>query len=241
MLLLMAMWTRDGSLPNDQKKLQRVARVGRDWPKIWDAISHYFTVQDGKIFQSRLTRELQKVNAKREVNAQAGARGGRAKALKNNKSPLADATVSLKQPEPYSEVEEDKSPSTSAQEPDLVLEVMSVCGLTSGRIPTHWLPPAATIHVNRWLTDLKLNRSEILAAAKASRQQHSEPPNGPKALDRVMQNLSQAKAAGKMHAATGRTFEPLPTIPRAAQVGADIPSNSFADELPPADPKFARR
>ena len=35
MLLLMAQWQRDGrSLPADSKKLQRVARCGRNWPKI---------------------------------------------------------------------------------------------------------------------------------------------------------------------------------------------------------------
>lgn len=106
MLILMAMWSRDGKLPNDQKKLQRVSRCGREWPKVWAAIEHYFTVDGDTISQGRLTRELQKVAAKREVNAQSGARGGRAKALKYNKPALANATVSPKQPEPYSEREE---------------------------------------------------------------------------------------------------------------------------------------
>lgn len=100
MLLLMAMWGRDGKLPADQAKLKRVARAGRDWPKIWAAISHYFTEENGVITNKRLAQELHKVNTKRAVNAQSGARGGRAKALKNNKLHLANATVSLKQPEP---------------------------------------------------------------------------------------------------------------------------------------------
>jgi uncharacterized protein YdaU (DUF1376 family) len=106
MLILMAMWGRDGTLPNDQKKLQRVARCGRDWPKVWAAIGHYFTVEGDTISQGRLTRELQKVAAKREVNAQSGARGGRAKALKEKERALANATISLQQPEPYLEREE---------------------------------------------------------------------------------------------------------------------------------------
>jgi hypothetical protein len=46
---------------------------------------------------------LQKVASKREVNAQHGARGGKAKALKNNNAALANAIVSLKQPEPEPE------------------------------------------------------------------------------------------------------------------------------------------
>lgn len=102
-LLLMAMWSRDGTLPNDSKKLQRVARVGRDWPKVWASIQHYFEVKDGKIFNARLTEELHKANTKRKVNAQAGARGGRAKALKNNNVVLANASNSLKQSKSYSD------------------------------------------------------------------------------------------------------------------------------------------
>lgn len=106
MLLLMAMWGRDGRLPNDKKKLQRVARCGRDWPKVWASIGHYFDAEGDSITQGRLTRELQKVAAKREVNAQSGARGGRAKALKEKELAIANATVSLQQS--YSETEEVK-------------------------------------------------------------------------------------------------------------------------------------
>jgi hypothetical protein len=49
MLILMSMWGRDGYLPNDTKKLQRVARCGRDWPRVWAAIEHYFTVEGDQI------------------------------------------------------------------------------------------------------------------------------------------------------------------------------------------------
>lgn len=100
MLILMTMWGRDGYLPNDEKKLQRVARCGRDWPRIWGAIQHYFTVEGDLITQARLLKECKNVASKREVNAQNGARGGTAKALKTKKPHVANATVSLKQPEP---------------------------------------------------------------------------------------------------------------------------------------------
>lgn len=126
MLLLMSMWSHDGTLPADQKKLQRVARCGRDWPKIWDAISHYFDEADGVITNSRLSKELQKVATKREVNAQHGALGGKAKALKSNDAGLANATVSLERkasiPEPYPDTErEEGKPSSCVRvsQPDL--------------------------------------------------------------------------------------------------------------------------
>ena len=100
MLILMTMWGRDGYLPSDEKKLQRVARCGRDWPRVWASLSHYFTVDGDRITQGRLLLELQKVAAKREVNAQHGSLGGKAKALNRKEPTLANATVSLQQPEP---------------------------------------------------------------------------------------------------------------------------------------------
>lgn len=113
MLLLMSMWSHDGTLPADQKKLQRVARCGRDWPKIWDAIGHYFDEADGVITNRRLSEELQKVATKREVNSQHGSLGGKAKARKTNNADLANANVSLQRnpsiPEPEPEPEESNS------------------------------------------------------------------------------------------------------------------------------------
>lgn len=103
MLLLMAMWTNGGSLPEDHKKLQRIARAGRDWPTIWRGIEGFFKVENGVITQSRLTEELQKVCAKREANSRSGALGGKAKALKEKGVALANATISPQQS--YSEPE----------------------------------------------------------------------------------------------------------------------------------------
>lgn len=105
MLLLMALWSRDGYLPADQKKLQRVARCGRDWPKIWDALQGYFQTDGERIWNRRLLEEATKVAAKRAVNAHSGARGGRSKALNRKEAGLANATNSLYQPEPYPESE----------------------------------------------------------------------------------------------------------------------------------------
>lgn len=109
MLLLMAQWNRDGnSLPDDHKKLQRIARCGRNWPRIWEHIAHYFDRDEDGIYSKRLRLEAQNVAAKRAVNAQNGARGGAAKSLKSKERSQANATNSLQrnagipEPEPYS-------------------------------------------------------------------------------------------------------------------------------------------
>lgn len=123
MLILMAQWQRGGaSLPNDEKKIQRVARCGRNWAKVWASIERYFDEDEDGIFSKRLRFEAQNVAAKREVNAQNGARGGSAKSLKRKDAHVANATNSLQrnssipEPEPYKkEKDTDVSLSVSAK------------------------------------------------------------------------------------------------------------------------------
>lgn len=161
LLLLMSMWSRDGSLPADQKKLQRVARVGRDWPKVWAAIERYFTVEDGRIFNARLSEEMRKVNTKREVNAHAGARGGRAKALKDNIVRIANAKVSLCQSEPYPEREtEDACASSVSATPKR--------GRKS-RIPADWTPSEKD---TAFAAERGLSEREIFDEADKFRDHH---------------------------------------------------------------------
>lgn len=100
-LLLMAMWERGGSLPADHAKLRRVARVGRDWPKVWAVLEPYFRQEAGRITNNRLASELHYARTKSTVAAQAGSLGGRAKSLKSRSRGVADAKRSLS----YSESE----------------------------------------------------------------------------------------------------------------------------------------
>jgi hypothetical protein len=66
-----------------------------------------------------------------------------------------------------------------------------------GPIPGWWQGWSPREHVRRWQTDLGLTGAEILEAAEASRQEHPEPPDGPKGLDRIMQRAAQRKADKK--------------------------------------------
>ena len=63
-----------------------------------------------------------------------------------------------------------------------------------GPLPGWWQGWPPREHVRRWRDELGLTTTEIIAAAEASRQEHPEPPDGPKALDRVMQRAAQRKA-----------------------------------------------
>ncbi|CUH70005.1 hypothetical protein TL5118_03977 [Thalassovita autumnalis] len=66
-----------------------------------------------------------------------------------------------------------------------------------GPLPGWWQGWPPREHVRRWQTDLGLTEKDILEAAAASRQEHPEPPDGPKGLDRIMQRAAQRKADEK--------------------------------------------
>ena len=76
--------------------------------------------------------------------------------------------------------------------------LLTALGFASGApLPGWWQGWPPREHVRRWRDDLGLSEAEILEAAEASRLEHPEPPDGPKALDRVMQRGAQRKADAK--------------------------------------------
>jgi uncharacterized protein YdaU (DUF1376 family) len=103
MLLLIALWNAKGSLPNDDVKLARVARMSlKKWRYISGDLLPFFEVADGRISHHRLMKELQKSDRQSQSRASAGAKGGAAKALKYNNAPVAKGVAMLKHlPEPY--------------------------------------------------------------------------------------------------------------------------------------------
>lgn len=59
LLLLMAMWRNDGSLPDDDQKLARYAKLtSGQWARVSDTLRPFFHTQNGRITQGRLTDEL---------------------------------------------------------------------------------------------------------------------------------------------------------------------------------------
>ena len=114
-----------------------------------------------------------------------------------------------------------------------------------GPLPGWWQGWPPREHVRRWQTDLGLSEAEILEVAEASRHEHPEPPDGPKALDRVMQRAAQRKADAasrkrrKPKAATAQEPRPITDLPAfyAEMVNSDryVPvsaiSNSMRDAM----------
>jgi hypothetical protein len=124
--------------------------------------------------------------------------------------------------------------------------VLSALGFDpDGLLPGWWQGWPPREHVRRWQTDLGLSATEIIAAAQASRQEHPEPPDGPKALDRVMQRTAQRKTdeasrkRRKLKPAIAQETRPITDLPvfYAEMVNSDryMPvsaiSNSMRDAM----------
>lgn len=98
-------------------------------------------------------------------------------------------------------------------------ELLAALGLDPAALPGWWQGWPPRLHVQRWRDELGLTEAEIIAAAKASRQEHPEPPDGPKALDRAMQRAAQYKVedAGrkrrKPKAAPAPAAKPITDLP----------------------------
>lgn len=92
LLLLMSMWAHGGDLPNDPKKLARLACcTASRWARISADVLAFFEVDGDVITQARLRFELKKALEKSIKRAEAGTRGGDAKALKDKKAGVANA------------------------------------------------------------------------------------------------------------------------------------------------------
>ena len=98
-------------------------------------------------------------------------------------------------------------------------ELIAALGLDPAALPGWWQGWPPRLHVQRWRDELGLTEAEIIAAAEASRQEHPEPPDGPKALDRAMQRTAQRKVedAGrnrrKPKAAPAPAVKPITDLP----------------------------
>jgi hypothetical protein len=70
------------------------------------------------------------------------------------------------------------------------------------------------LHVQRWRDELGLTGAEIITAAKDTRKDHLEPPDGPKALDRDMQRATHRKTADTGRKRCKRKTDQAPAVKR---------------------------
>lgn len=110
MLLLGAMWRRNGSVPDDDKDNARILGLSTaKWRKIkarFQATISGFHIKNGVITQEKLQKTWKNTQEKINKNRSNGSKGGRAAASKNNDLDQANATnsrerkASIPEPEP---------------------------------------------------------------------------------------------------------------------------------------------
>ncbi|WP_298966185.1 DUF1376 domain-containing protein [uncultured Roseibium sp.] len=136
LLLLAAMWRRDGSVPDDDKDNARILGLtAAKWRKIKARLSEFLTFESGHISQRNLQKIWKKTQEKIEKNSQNGAKGGRSRSNKNKSLGEANASNSLNPnasiPEPEPEPRVKKEPKGSQKK--------------GTRLPENWTPSEKNI------------------------------------------------------------------------------------------------
>ncbi|AUH32352.1 helix-turn-helix domain-containing protein [Paracoccus tegillarcae] len=103
---------------------------------------------------------------------------------------------------------------------EMFLDLLGTLGLDPAALPGWWQGWPPRQHVQRWRDELGLTEAEIIATAKASRKDHPQPPDGPKALDRGMQRA----ATRKVEDAGRKRRKPRPVSDPAAAPITDLPA-----------------
>lgn len=92
LLLIMTYWQRGEKLPNDDRKLARIAGLGpREWARVREVISEFFQVDCSGWFHSRIETELHNLRAKSLKKRNGGL--ARAKQMHSNCSAPAQLIV----------------------------------------------------------------------------------------------------------------------------------------------------
>lgn len=110
MLLLAAMWRRNGWVPDDDRDNARILglTIGK-WRKIKVRLSGFLMFREGEISQKKLLETWENTQEKIEKNRTNGAKGGRPKSSKNKHLGKANGSISDNpneskpepEPEPY--------------------------------------------------------------------------------------------------------------------------------------------
>jgi uncharacterized protein YdaU (DUF1376 family) len=109
--LIRLCWMTPGcSLPDDEAWIMRRARAMSDDDKqpVRTILAEFFTSENGRLSNARIAREWAAASEAHSKRKDAGAKGGKAKALNLHESKPSNAVAMPKQPEPEPEPEPDK-------------------------------------------------------------------------------------------------------------------------------------
>lgn len=123
-LLLFSLWSNDGYLPHDMKKLSRICKLSQErFSDIWEDLEELFTIDNGLISNNRLCEELGKAIKRRETAIRNGKNGGRPRSENPEPNPEETKRVSETEPSDKAEANPEKSSSPSPSPSNASLEL----------------------------------------------------------------------------------------------------------------------
>jgi len=147
LLLMFTAWRSDGVLPNDPRRLARIAKVPFErWPDIWEAIGRFFSVTGAAVSQGRLVKELARARAHKEAAIERGKRGAAAKAAKKADDSTGEGTGAQEQGESKQRASSARSQEQGNSPPSPPQGSLSLPGSGSASAnpdPTHAIPGGA--------------------------------------------------------------------------------------------------
>lgn len=150
MLLLGAMWRRNGRIPDDDKDIARILGMTvAKWKRTKERLSAFLTFSRGEITQQNLLKIWENTQEKIAKNKHNGSLGGRPKSNKNNEIGLSDGYVSqnpiktISEPEPKDTIvssagtREDAADFSQKQNLDLKDLTKKLTEAANGKIQPH--------------------------------------------------------------------------------------------------------
>jgi uncharacterized protein YdaU (DUF1376 family) len=119
--LLRICWMTPGcTIPADEAWIMRRVRAHTEADKeaVRAILAEYFTDENGRYSNAKLSRIWREANEAHEKRKNAGSKGGKAKALKTNNSASSNAVAKPKQPEPEPEDKRDTNVSLALSAPE---------------------------------------------------------------------------------------------------------------------------
>lgn len=96
LLLIMTYWQRGEALPDDDKKLSRIAGLqGRNWKRVRAEIEPFFEFRDNKWVHQRIEKQLTLMRCQSRSNSLNGKKGGQARARNSLSENEANAKRTL--------------------------------------------------------------------------------------------------------------------------------------------------
>jgi uncharacterized protein YdaU (DUF1376 family) len=147
LMILMTMWRSNGWIPNDERVLANICKISiTKWRHIGGPVRALLFERDGKLSQKRLLFEIENALKIKSINAENGSKGGRAKALKNKDTGLANATISPDDRQP-----ETKMPSSLSLPESKIQEGKKERSRRGTTLPSDWVPADRSIALARRL------------------------------------------------------------------------------------------